>query len=68
MNGDILYLLQCRNTVCFNSIYTVKNPGGSMTKRHKCWTQAQKRETGMKNSAEKMRINGCQFPCGIGNQ
>lgn len=26
------------------------------------------RKTGMKNSAEKMRINGCQFPCGIGNQ
>lgn len=27
-----------------------------------------RRTTGMKNSAEKMRINGCQSPCGIGNQ
>lgn len=25
-------------------------------------------KTAMKNSAEKMRINGCQSPCGIGNQ
>ncbi len=27
-----------------------------------------RRKTGMKNSAGKMRINGCQSPCGIGNQ